>query len=321
MKRIMLVLISVVMLFTACKNKANNVSESTTEHISHTQISPKEEFGGIMFGISDKDFLAAIDRKPDYTHKYSSLAYEYTDETCFNVSNADVTYNFDDNNKLEKIEFIYYYLDEADQEKVPIDCAIIKKELLERYPEEVHTYFYDDETFLIIQTESREIDLYCGERMIEVSIKYAENKKMSETIDHSEHFDSITFGMSKEEVIEIVGRQPDENELLTILGGLSYDDELCFNVSNANVQYNFRDDMLYRIQISYFYPPGSEEQLSIDFDTIKEELLIFYPEETRRSFLDEGTELSFYVKNAYVTLSSETYVDIIMVTMEKKYSS
>lgn len=302
MKRIMLVLISVVMFFTACENASNN----------SIQTNP---FDNVTLGMSVVEFIDNVGRQPDKIFKYRDddrydEEYTYYDEEFLGVYADSVECSIKDY-ELKRIEVWYHYDDESETEQAYLT---LKDELLKRYPEG-EFYIREEKKDFSIEMENYMIILSYMDHTIWLVI--TDFLKSTEIIDHSENLDSITLGMTKEQVIDTIGRQPDEDWGLLGLDLCSYDDELCFNVSNANVQYNFNDDMLYRIQISYFYP-SEEEQLSIDFVTIKEELLNSYPEETRKDFHDEGTELSFYADNAYVTLSSETYADVIMVTIENK---
>ena len=313
MRKIILILISVAIFFTDCTGIQKESPEPQPETTVPTQIAQEEDFGGVTFGMTRKEILDTIGRQPD--NEVDEIIWYYED-VYFHESYGIAPkseYHFDDNDILHQITCYYIYeLDGSEQEQIETDYAAIKKELFERYPIEICTDFHENEenAEMTLDTKNRHISVFYDDFYIIVSIE-------SKMIDHSENFDSITLGMTEKEVIEIVGGQPVENPGVLGFVSCSYDDELCFNVDNADVQYNFKDDMLYRIQITYFYP-SEEEQLSIDFATIKEELLNSYPEETRRDFQDKGTELSFYAKDAYVTLSSETYADLIMVTIENK---
>ena len=80
MKKIMLILISAVMLFTACEKSLPQ------------QIDPSEEFGGIMFGMTQEEVRNALSKEPDADYDETESMIIGFDKTFFNVSNASIAY-------------------------------------------------------------------------------------------------------------------------------------------------------------------------------------------------------------------------------------
>ena len=155
MKKIMLILISVVMLFTAC------------EKSSPTQIDPLEEFGDVMFGMSKEEVINTLGTNPDDENE---LYITYNDKTFFKVNNAEIDYVFDDYSNLYMISVYYFYSIDVEQEQILNDYASIKETLLENYPFKKHGYYEDEDDRTIYSTENRSIDLYHNNHAIFLSI-------------------------------------------------------------------------------------------------------------------------------------------------------
>ncbi|MCH5192920.1 MAG: hypothetical protein J1F11_03090, partial [Oscillospiraceae bacterium] len=152
-----------VMLFSSCEKQTENITDTTAKisaYTPKTQIDPDEEFDGITFGMTDYDIIAFLGKKPDFIHKtddeLSIENIDYLHEEHFNISNAYVEYHFNDDHVLNEIKYFYTY-DESEQEQLMNDYEVIKEEILRRYPEEISTFFFEDETFLMIYTENRNI--------------------------------------------------------------------------------------------------------------------------------------------------------------------
>ena len=180
MKKFVLIIISVIMLFSACVNQTENITDTTTESYIETsapktQIDPAEEFGGITFGMTQDEVLSIVGKKPDYTLE---TYFGYWNEEHFNVSNAIVWYSFKkDNDKLCFIGYDYSY-DESEQEQLMNDYAIIKDEILRRYPEEIWIDNYTDENDLYsityIYTENRCISLGLFPKLLNIDVSIEE---------------------------------------------------------------------------------------------------------------------------------------------------
>ena len=117
MKKIVLIIISVVMLFTACEKQTENITDTSIETSAPTQIDPSEEFDGVLFGMSNYEIISVLGKKPDFIRKrndeQSSGFIEYWDEEHFNVSNADVTYYYE-YDQIIQFDYSYHY-DESEQ--------------------------------------------------------------------------------------------------------------------------------------------------------------------------------------------------------------
>ena len=167
MKRIMLIIISVIMLFSACGNQTDNSVEESIQ----TQIVPSEEFGGITFGMTDYEVVSILGKNPDFALE---TYFGYWNEEHFNLSNANVTYYFEENsNMLWRVHYDYYY-DESEQERFMNDYEVIKEEILRRYPEEIWTYSNNYEnaehSSLTIYTENRSIFLHASTDYLHISM-------------------------------------------------------------------------------------------------------------------------------------------------------
>ena len=165
MKKIMLVMISVVMLFSACGNQTNNsVVEST-----QTQIDPAEEFGGVIFGMTLEEVSNAIDEDADYIDDDFIV---YLHKTFFNVSNASIDYRFDDYGKFYSISVDY-----LDSKQVWNDYDVIKETVLKNYPPKTYNpriYDYGEDDVLDYNTENRSIFLCLLDGDISLRISVAE---------------------------------------------------------------------------------------------------------------------------------------------------
>ncbi|MCH5348401.1 MAG: hypothetical protein J1E40_03695 [Oscillospiraceae bacterium] len=278
MKKIMLLFISVIVLFTACGKQTDNSVEESIQ----TQIDPAEEFDGITLGMTKEEIISILGKKPDLIHErtyeYSSGHMEYWGEDHFNVSNADVKYYYE-NDILNYIEYNYNY-DDPEQEQFLNDLAIIKEEILRRYPEEIRKYFSEDETILTILTENRSIFLYTFTNTLSIDVRISEyDPTEDEQIEPAEELVSITVGMPKKAIIKSYGRQPDKTHESDDLSSITYENETCFNISNADVSYHFYKDTFDFIYISYSYSKDSEEDsLQSDYNFIRKEILDRYIE-------------------------------------------
>ncbi|MCH5348402.1 MAG: hypothetical protein J1E40_03700 [Oscillospiraceae bacterium] len=164
MKKIMLILISVIMLFSACDNQTDNSVEESIQ----TQIDPTEEFGGITFGMTQDEVINLIGEKPYSTYGSDDIDSDYNyivyhDKEHFTAVASSVTYCFKrDDGALRRMVYDYSY-NESDYES-------IKEEIIRRYPEEICTYFFNDETDLTIYTENRSIFFHASNLHISIFI-------------------------------------------------------------------------------------------------------------------------------------------------------
>ena len=132
MKRIMLILISVIMLFSACEKQTDNSVEESIQ----TQIDPSEEFDGVIFGMTRDEIVDMLGTEPLLD---GSNYLSYYDVVFLGVDNASVEYYFTDEGKLNRIFITYNCL--LDPEKdTSADYAAIKEELLKYYPESTRLY-------------------------------------------------------------------------------------------------------------------------------------------------------------------------------------
>lgn len=323
------------MLFSSCEKQTENITDTTAEitmDTPKTQIDPAEEFGGITFGMTQDEVISIIGKKPDYIVKNDD-GYSWTLNTVtyfngehFNVSTTKATYCFEkDNDMLCKIVYDYYY-NESEQEQFLNDYDVIKEEILRHYPEEIwidsRNYEDDDSSSLTIYTENREV-FFSADRDISnigVMIEECRPEGTSQTqIDPAEEFGGITFGMNKEEIIEIHGRQPDDSG--EYRDPIKYENETYFNISNATIFYFFDGNgKLNEIDIFYRYLKDSEENLlQADYDSIKTELLRRYPEP--HLYLTETEDkFDFATKNRFITLSirHDPWSDSIFIEIEEK---
>ena len=111
--------------------------------------------------------------------------------------------------------------------------------------------------------------------IIFVVILFSSCSKSAPTqIDPSEEFDGITFGMTKDEIISFLGKEPDT---ISEAGTIWYMDENFFNVNNASIYYLFDDHgKFYKITVDYF----DSKQVFSDYAVIKETVLKNYPPKT-----------------------------------------
>ena len=156
MKKIMLIIISVVMFFTACGNQTDNSIEESIP----TQIDPAEEFGGVTFGMTKEEVIAVLGREPDYTSEDGRIYYDR--QVFFNVAIDSIDYYFDENGNLYSIFIFCFY--ESAKEQMLIDLDHIKEELSKNYPE------YPDKTRTYIHENNEELSLYTENRSISLSI-------------------------------------------------------------------------------------------------------------------------------------------------------
>ena len=281
MKRIMLIIISVIVLFAACGNQADNSVEESTP----TQIDPAKEFDGILFGMTKYDVVSLLGKKPDCIHERynerSDSYMEYRDEEHFNVGNADVTYSYEYGQLIE-IDYHYNY-DDPEQEQFISALAAIKEEILRRYPEEIHTDDHSDETddgsiTYIFYTENRCIYLHTYADLLIIYLSISEYDPAEDKwAEPEEELDSITFNMTKNQIIEFYGRQPDKTSDRDNFSSIDYENETCFNISNANVSYEFYKNQFQSIHIAYYYSKDSDENsFRSDYNSIRKKLMERY---------------------------------------------
>lgn len=155
MKRIILIIISVIMLFTACK-------ESSAEQNTY-----EENFDGVTFGMTQDEVIMVIGREPNYIYtselrskdKYGIWYYSHV---FFDVISDETHYFFDDNGNLDSIEVFYRYFDYFDESKIeqmPIDLEHIKEEISKYYPENTLIHIEEINNQLFLFTENRMICL------------------------------------------------------------------------------------------------------------------------------------------------------------------
>ena len=155
MKKITLILISVIMLFSACEKQTDNSAEESIQ----TQIDPAEEFGGVLFGMTKEEVISVIDREPDYTYADGN-SIRYKRQVFFNVAIDHIDYDFDENGNLDYIYIMCLY--KSAKEQMPIDLDRIKEELSKRYPEypeSISTYIHENNEEQILRTPNRYISL------------------------------------------------------------------------------------------------------------------------------------------------------------------
>lgn len=171
MKKIILIIISVVMLFTAC------------EKSSPQQIDPSEEFGGITFGMTQDEIISFLGIESNIISETDYNDFDYStaittnsiwrmNAEFYNVSDAFITYNFDDYGKFYKITVDYF-----DSKQVFSDYAIIKETVLKNYPPKTYNpriYDYGEDDLLDYNTENRSIFLRLLDGDISLYIKVNE---------------------------------------------------------------------------------------------------------------------------------------------------
>lgn len=285
MKRIMLLIISVVMLFTACGNQTDNSVKESTPTPAPAQIDPAEEFDGILFGMTKYDVVSLLGKKPDrICERYNERSDSYMecqDEEHFNVGNADVTYYYEYGQLIE-IDYKYNY-DDSEQEQYMNALAIIKEEILRRYPEEIHTDDHSDETddgsiTYIFYTENRCIYLHTYANLLIIDLSISEYDPAEDKwAEPEEELDSITFNMTKKQIIDFYGRQPDKDSDRDNFSSIGYENETCFNISNAKVSYEFYKNQFQSIHIAYYYSKDSDENsFRSDYNSIRKKLMERY---------------------------------------------
>ena len=183
MKKILFVLIFAVMLLSACGNTSDNIiessSETTTETTTETtiestttksieellqlQVGPAEEFDGITFDMTKNEIIELLGQPDNIVKRNTGTVLavnciEYFDKIYFNVSNDLIRYVFDENDVLSRVDYLSFY-DESNREQLMKDYESIKEELLKRYPEEICTYFSNEETDLMLDTPNRSVSL------------------------------------------------------------------------------------------------------------------------------------------------------------------
>ena len=170
MKKIMLILISVVMLFTACDKS------------SPKPIDPAEEFNGVLFGMTKEEVINVLGRQPDDASNKYNDSITYKNEIYFGINNTDISYFFADDGGLKGIIF-HFYLSESTQDGNPIDLDLIKKELLKLYPEETFTYVKDEENRFSFQTDARVISLKYDDFLDYISVTIGDIGTIQAAID------------------------------------------------------------------------------------------------------------------------------------------
>ena len=158
MKKIMSIIISVVMLFSACGNQTDNLVEESVQ----TQIATAEEFDGITFGMTKDEVITIIGREPDDSYENidkDGYNIRYDSQIFLNITTYHVDYTFDENDNLDSIWAIYDYFDESEKEQMPIDLDHVKEELSKYYPENTLTRTDEKDNVLFLFTESRMICL------------------------------------------------------------------------------------------------------------------------------------------------------------------
>ena len=160
MKRTMLVFISVVMLFAACK-------EPSTEPNVY-----EENFNSITFGMTKEEVITILGKEPDdeFEHK-DGYSIWYYGQIFFDVTARHVYYSFDDNGNLDFILAFYNYYDESEKEQMPIDLEHVKEELIKYYPDSKLTYISEQKDNMIFHTENRIIALRTYDDAFDVTIK------------------------------------------------------------------------------------------------------------------------------------------------------
>ena len=147
------------MFFTAC------------EKSSPQQIDPSEEFGGIMFGMTQDEIISLVGKEPDiisstddndlddYTIWY--MHEEYLEE-CFNISDVHVVYWLKkDDNKLCCVDYSFYY---NGQKQFKDAYETVKAEILRRYPGDIQIDSrYNNYVTIKINTENRHVVFYANE--------------------------------------------------------------------------------------------------------------------------------------------------------------
>ena len=160
MKRIILVLISVVMLFTACENTLNDSDTNQTN-----------PFDNITLRMTVVEFIDTVGRQPDsivkaLDHDRYDECYIYKNEEFFGV-NAHYIKCYVKDYELDRIEAWYEYDDELEEEQ---DYLTLKEEILKRYPEGVLYSDYYDEREFSIEMEHYDVYLYYMDHTIMILI-------------------------------------------------------------------------------------------------------------------------------------------------------
>lgn len=129
MKKIVLILIAVTMLFTACN--------------SNTEPTAKHDFRDVDFGMSTIELLE-IEGKPDDEHQYDDLAvYVYENREAFGVENALLQYQIDKSGVgWANVTFQNEY---ADNKSYITEYNIVKKNLIAVWGEPESTIENEDE--------------------------------------------------------------------------------------------------------------------------------------------------------------------------------
>lgn len=130
MKKITLIIISVIVLFTACGNQTDNSDEESFKK----QIDLAENFDGITFGMTKEEIIELYGRQPDQISEISGII-QYSIVPYFTIRNAYVMYGFDDNGKLNYIDIWYFYIEDTEDNLIQAAYDSIKEKLLRRYSE------------------------------------------------------------------------------------------------------------------------------------------------------------------------------------------
>ena len=168
MKKLIFIIISAVMFFAACGNQTDNSVEESVQ----TQIDPSEEFGDIMFGMTQEEVINAIDEDADYVDNGNEGFIVYLHQTFFDVSDASIMYQFDSNGKFYSISVDYF-----DSKQVFDDYAVVKETVLKNYPPKTYNpriYDYGEDDLLNYNTENRSIFLRLLDGNISLDIEVNE---------------------------------------------------------------------------------------------------------------------------------------------------
>ena len=159
MKKIMLIIFSVVMLFTACKEPS--IEQNVYE----------ENFNGITFGMTKDEIITVLGREPDSVHE-SKI--ESKNQMFFDVTADHVDYKFDENGNLYLIWSFYTHYNESEKEQMSIDLEHVKEVLSKYYPENTLTRIDELDNQLFLFTESRAIWLRIHDNSFDVVIRVSD---------------------------------------------------------------------------------------------------------------------------------------------------
>lgn len=116
MKKIMLVLIAVIMLFTACSKNVN----------------PIEKYSNVHFGMTKDEVTKALGT-PKIVDNEAGMSYEYANQKWFGLKGENSTqYIFNDDDLLYSI-MVFYKMDNSEQYKTAYSA--VKNEITNYYSE------------------------------------------------------------------------------------------------------------------------------------------------------------------------------------------